>query len=99
MRWRFHNEIEESQIQSQQRWSRNSDTIRELIGMDHAPAMAWFFLYMLSDKDLLEHGGNCSGSWLTEKGEGVLDALLKYDAEAIIEGAEDEVLDAVVIDG
>lgn len=92
-------EIEESDTASQERWSRNSDTIRELIGMERAPAMAWFFLYMLSDKDLLEHGGNCSGSWLTEKGEQILDVLLKFDAESIIECDDqaEDVLDAEVI--
>lgn len=91
-------EIEESQVESLARWTRNSDALNELVGMERAPAMAWTYLYMLSDKDLLEHGGNCSGSWLTEKGEQILDALLKYDAEAIIEGAEDEILDAIVIE-
>lgn len=92
-------EIEESDVDSMERWSRNSAALNELIGMERAPAMAWFYLYMLSDKDLLEHGGNCSGSWLTEKGEQVLDALLKFDAESIIE-CDDEagsVLDAEVV--
>lgn len=32
-------------------------------------------LYMLDDADLIEHGGNVAGSWLTEKGERFL-ALL-----------------------
>lgn len=92
-------EIEESDAASLERWSRNSDALRELIGMEHNPAMAWFVLYMLDDKGLLERGGNCSGSWLTEKGEQILDALLKFDAEAIIE-CDDEagsVLDAEVV--
>lgn len=61
--------------------------------------MAWFFLYTLSDKDLLEHGGSCSGSWLTEKGEKVLDALLKFDSETIIDCdcENEDALDAEII--
>lgn len=91
-------EIEESEAESQERWKRNSAALRELIGMETAPAMAWSYLYLLDSKGLLEHGGNCSGSWLTEKGEDVLDALLKYDADSIIECAEDDILDAAVIE-
>lgn len=56
------NQIEESEEASQARWSRNSDALRELICMEKNPAMAWFYLYMLNDKEVLEHGGNCSGS-------------------------------------
>lgn len=98
-------EIEESRTASLERWTRNSAVIEELIGMDVSPPMAWFFLYTLNDKDLLEHGGNCSGSWLTEKGEEVLDTLNRYPASSIIDcecgddSEEDEVLDAKVIDG
>lgn len=97
------NEIEEDDAASQARWSRNSDALRELIGMESQPAMAWTYLYFLDDKGLLEHGGNCSGSWLTEKGEQVLDALNRYSAQSIIDcecdEEEDDVLEAKVIDG
>lgn len=106
------NEIEEDQASSQARWSRNSDALRELIGMkddvllgatNYRQAMAWTYLYFLDSKGLLEHGGNCSGSWLTEKGQQVLDALNRYSARSIIDcecgDEEDEVLDAKVIDG
>lgn len=92
------NEIEEGDKASQERWSRNSDAIRQMLHMETAPAMAWSYLYMLDSKGLLEHGGNCSGSWLTERGEQILDALLKYDIEDIIEGVEDDILDAAVIE-
>lgn len=94
------NEIDESQQQSQERWSRNSDALRELIGMETTSAMAWSYLYFLNDKELLEHGGNCCGSWLTEKGEEVLDAMLKFDSETIVDcGCDDDedVLDAEIV--
>lgn len=95
------NEIEESETASRERWSRNSAAFRDLINMEHQPAMAWFYLYMLNDKELLEHGGNCSGSWLTEKGEEILDALLKFDSGAIVDcdcdDDEEDALDAEVI--
>lgn len=92
------NDIEESEAESQTRWSRNSDALEALIGMETAPAMAWTYLYFLDSKGLLEHGGNCSGSWLTERGEQILDALLRFESDSIIECDEQEaVLDAEVI--
>lgn len=79
-------------------WTRNSNAIEDLIGMKQNPPMAWTYLYLLDGKGLLEHGSNCSGSWLTERGDEVLDALLKFDSEAIIEGEEAEsVLNAEVV--
>src|SRR5574338_997566 len=82
------NQIEECDADSQARWSRNSEGLRKLIGMDDNAPMAWTYLYFLDSKGLLEHGGNCSGSWLTERGEQILDALLKFDSESIIECEE-----------
>lgn len=91
----------------QDTWTRNSEALDQLIGMKRgAPlgsttnAMAWTYLYFLDSKGLLEHGGNCSGSWLTEKGDEVLDALLKFDSEAIINHDEqaESVLDAEVLE-
>lgn len=35
----------------------------------------WLTLYMLTDMDLIEHGGNASGSWLTDKGKAVMKFL------------------------
>lgn len=65
--------------------------------MKTAPAMAWTYLYFLDENGLLEHGTNISGSWLTDGGEKILDALLKYDSKAIIEGVEDQTLEAQII--
>ena len=43
--------------------------------------------YVLDNLGLTEHGGSCSGAWLTKRGEGVLAALMTEEA---IEAAFDD---------
>lgn len=42
--------------------------------------MGYLVLYTLDHFDLIEHGGNVGGSWLTEKGQQVRDALRRESA-------------------
>ena len=41
-------------------------------------------LYHLDQLDLTEHGGNIGGAWLTDKGEMVLDALTREEADGFV---------------
>lgn len=49
-----------------------------------------FMWHALNDADLLEHGCGVGGSWLTEKGEILLEMLEKYGVEKICEMVEEE---------
>lgn len=53
-------------------WKSESDALKALLPSD---GVYYFVLYILSDWDLLEHGGSVGGSWLTEKGKALLAAL------------------------
>lgn len=56
----------------QQAWERHAEALAALLP---SPGIRFFVLYILSDWGLLEHGGSVDGSWLTDKGGGVLEAL------------------------
>ncbi len=49
------------------------DGVKELVRSD--PDMAAHVLqHLLTDKDVIEHGGSVGGSWLTDMGEAIVDA-------------------------
>lgn len=52
---------------------------------ENAEAMHWWFWYLLDQRDLIEHGGNVSGGWLTDKGQELLTALKASDIEKLCE--------------
>ena len=54
-------------------WINAEKTLTELIYGDAATA-AHVLAHLLTHLDLLEHGGSVGGSWLTTKGETVVDA-------------------------
>jgi hypothetical protein len=54
------------------------DSVEKLLKAEH-PGMYWAYLYWLDHAGLTEHGGSVRGSWLTDKGEYLLD-LLEKDA-------------------
>lgn len=41
----------------------------------NTPGLMYFVLYILDNMKLIEHGSSIGGSWLTERGQEVLDAL------------------------
>jgi hypothetical protein len=50
-------------------------------GVYASSGLEWVLEYAMDKAELTEHGGNVSGSWLTEKGESVLAALERLDLE------------------
>lgn len=54
-------------------WINAQDALRDLISSKPEMA-AHVFAHLLSELDLLEHGGSVGGSWLTEKGQQIVDA-------------------------
>lgn len=66
------------------------EAINRNAAYDEMPAICgsnkayYFMLYWLSKEGLTEHGGGVGGSWLSEKGKNLMDALKfakKYDEE------------------
>lgn len=55
-------------------WEKWGKDCKELFKTDEA---AWLMWYFLDSKNLTEHGGNCSGAWLSEKGEKMLEDLIE----------------------
>lgn len=43
--------------------------------------LSYFYLYRLDDLELIEHGSNIRGSWLTERGKNLLGVLLRICKE------------------
>jgi hypothetical protein len=59
-------------------WARSYAALEELL-----PDVAnrWMWLCVIDSADLIEHGGNISGSWLTGDGHRALAALREYGCD------------------
>lgn len=65
-------------------YDRLSDEFFQLVGEDTPfREMGLSYLYVLGAHELTEHGSNIRGSWITEKGERVLEAIQRYDLEKV----------------
>jgi hypothetical protein len=53
-------------------WREEDRAMKALLPSD---GVYYFVLYLLDRWDLLEHGGSVGGSWLTDRGRAVLEAL------------------------
>ncbi len=53
-------------------WKEHRGAMKALLPTE---GIEYFVLYVLTEWDLLEHGGSVGGSWLTDKGKDVLAAL------------------------
>lgn len=64
-----------SVLASDDPWDVQNAKLREMAGSE---VVHDFVLYVLDDKNLLEHGGSIGGSWLTNKGRAFLAAVEEW---------------------
>lgn len=50
--------------------------LEKILAMKEQPALAFSFLYMLNDNDMIEHGGNILTAWISDKG---IEFLRRYE--------------------
>ena len=59
-------------------WAKRSDELIETLLGGPSSMLGLIMMYTLDAHELIEHGGNIMGSWLTPKGEEVLAAIKKH---------------------
>jgi len=67
--------IQSSNCTWKERQKQFSDICNADMDNENYSGLIQFVLYILNDKDILEHGGSVGGSWLSEKGKVYLDLL------------------------
>lgn len=68
-------------------WEAGTRKLTKILGLDHPQyeMLGLSYLYFIDSVGLLEHGTSIYGSWLSECGEEVLEALKAVDIEAMME--------------
>jgi hypothetical protein len=60
---------------------RTSDTFKDIFEIFPSEGLGYFVLYTLDHFKLTEHGGSVGGSWLSEKGQMLLDDINELQEE------------------
>lgn len=70
-------------------WDAQTKRLHNLLQLEENRFLGLSYLYFIDNLGLLEHGTHITGSWLTERGEEVLDALRTIDLKKMMEQSFD----------